>query len=191
MRFAAPVLAAALLATGAGAATITNLAGATAVDPTKSTDVVGGSFVLSPEIKSVSVSGVTRSPFEGTVNYGTNYFNIGRGGWATLELNGVKSVLTFLWGSPDSYNTVTLMLGAAIVDVLSLGDIPPPVTPGLNAFLVEISGGLFDKVIFASTNNALEFSNVAAVAPVPLPAGGLLLVGAFGGLAALRRRKRT
>lgn len=32
---------------------------------------------------------------------------------------------------------------------------------------------------------------VAAVSAVPLPAGGLLLVGALGGLAALRRRKKA
>lgn len=31
--------------------------------------------------------------------------------------------------------------------------------------------------------------NVASVAAVPLPAGGLLLLGALGGIAALRRRK--
>jgi hypothetical protein len=33
--------------------------------------------------------------------------------------------------------------------------------------------------------------NGGTIAPVPLPAGGLLLIGALGGLAALRRRKST
>lgn len=38
-------------------------------------------------------------------------------------------------------------------------------------------------------NSASMYVVVNAPAPVPLPAGGLLLVGALGGLAALRRRK--
>lgn len=33
--------------------------------------------------------------------------------------------------------------------------------------------------------------NLTEISPVPLPAGGLLLVGALGGLAALRRRKKA
>ena len=39
------------------------------------------------------------------------------------------------------------------------------------------------------TGGANDF--LAMVAPVPVPAAGLLLLGAFGGLAVLRRRKRT
>lgn len=36
-----------------------------------------------------------------------------------------------------------------------------------------------------------EYQEVTPVAPVPLPAGGLMLVGALGGIAALRRRKKA
>ena len=36
---------------------------------------------------------------------------------------------------------------------------------------------------------SFDFDVVAAAAPVPLPAGGMLLICALGGLAALRRRK--
>lgn len=192
------LLAAALLAPTAEAATVTNLGGVELVDVTKSTNIVGGAFTSAPDIKSANVIGVTRSPFENLVSYGTEYFNLGKGESATLVLDGVMSVLSFLWGSPDAYNSVTLMLGSSVVDVLSLDDIPAPVTAGLNAFFVEISGALFDSVVFDSDSNALEFSNITAtstaplsnqVSAVPLPAGGLLLVGAFGGLAMLRRRK--
>ncbi len=40
-------------------------------------------------------------------------------------------------------------------------------------------------------NSASMHVIVDAPAPVPLPAGGLLLIGALGGLAALRRRAKT
>ena len=43
-----------------------------------------------------------------------------------------------------------------------------------------------DGILGSSTGVA--YGNLA---PIPLPAGGLLLVGALGGLAALRRRKTT
>ena len=41
----------------------------------------------------------------------------------------------------------------------------------------------------ASSKGTLTLSISADPAPVPLPAGGLLLLGALGGIAALRRRK--
>lgn len=40
-----------------------------------------------------------------------------------------------------------------------------------------------------SAKPQINFAVFAEPAPVPLPAGGLLLIGAIGGLAALRRRK--
>lgn len=48
---------------------------------------------------------------------------------------------------------------------------------------------LFDDSSTAAGVGYANFSFDQVAAPVPLPAGGLLLIGALGGLAALRRRK--
>lgn len=47
----------------------------------------------------------------------------------------------------------------------------------------------FDNILLS--DGTFSFSELATVAPVPLPAGGLLLLGGLGGLTALRRRRRA
>ena len=44
----------------------------------------------------------------------------------------------------------------------------------------------FDSVKFSSTGNSFEF----ALAPVPLPAAGLLLLTALGGMKVMSRRRK-
>ncbi|MCC2096208.1 MAG: VPLPA-CTERM sorting domain-containing protein [Hyphomicrobiales bacterium] len=62
---------------------------------------------------------------------------------------------------------------------------------------IDISGlGVFRSLVFdttAATGAGYSFGNIEfdRVAAVPLPAGGLLLLGGLGGLAALRRRKKS
>jgi hypothetical protein len=55
---------------------------------------------------------------------------------------------------------------------------------------VTISDILFDRVVFRSTRNAFEFANVTTTAAVPLPAAGLLLMGALAGLRPVSRRRQ-
>ena len=63
----------------------------------------------------------------------------------------------------------------------------PPTSSITTAFTAE--AGDF-TLLYASANGNPSILRVDAnLAPVPLPAGGLLLLGAIGGLAALRRRK--
>lgn len=45
--------------------------------------------------------------------------------------------------------------------------------------------------VFVGNNSLSESLQVQVVAPVPLPATGLVLIGALGGLAMLRRRRRA
>lgn len=128
-----------------------------------------------------------------------DYFTVGSPGKqaspAVLDLNGVRTSLTFLWGSIDSYNAVKFYLGGveqAVVDgnaAFDAGGLPA----ASGAAFVKVSDLSFDRIEFYSNHPgggadtaAFEFSNV--VATVPLPAGGLLLLGALGGLAVLRRR---
>lgn len=69
---------------------------------------------------------------------------------------------------------------------------PPSFQNGSFSFFV--SGGQDWGFYSYSTDGILGSSTAISygdLAPVPLPAGGLLLLGALGGVAALRRRKAT
>jgi hypothetical protein len=114
---------------------------------------------------------------------------------AILEFAIQQSYLSLLWGSIDTYNAIALYLNGVLQDTVTGGFLlvngGQPAASG--AAFVKIAGS-FDEVRFYSNypgfgadTPAFEFSNV--VATVPVPAGGLLLLGALGGLAALRRRK--
>jgi hypothetical protein len=182
------------LAGAASAATVTvhNLGGPELVDPTAGTTVVGGT-VSGGTIENPSISGVTRSPFEtlaGYPNAAWDYFNAAAGDPITLVTDSASYILTFLWGSPDAYNHLELWSGGSLFASLSLGDIPPLTTAGLDANLVRInSDTAFDTVVFRTDSPAFEIANITAA--VPLPAGGLLLFSALGGVAALRRRRKS
>lgn len=54
----------------------------------------------------------------------------------------------------------------------------------------DILGGVFDGIRFSSKDYSMEFANLT-VAPIPLPAGGVLLLTAVGGLAIAQRRRKA
>lgn len=115
---------------------------------------------------------------------------------ALLSFARPQGVLSLLWGSPDGSNMLELLLGGQVVatfwgadfgwftgsDILR--------QPGSGAALLRLSGARFDGVRFSSWANGgtFEFSNVTT-SPVPLPPAALLLLGAVGTLAMLRRRR--
>jgi hypothetical protein len=68
------------------------------------------------------------------------------------------------------------------------GGISAPPTSQINTAFTAEAGG-FTLFYAAANGNPSILSVDATLAPVPLPAGGLLLLGALGGIAALRRRK--
>ena len=107
--------------------------------------------------------------------------------------------LSLLWGSLDDYNIIQFFRGGSEIasatgaDVLANGG--EPSASGAAFVKLFVAGG-FDEVHFRSDapafledTAAFEFSNVTAA--VPLPAGGLLLITALGGMAFLRRRKQA
>ena len=50
---------------------------------------------------------------------------------------------------------------------------------------------MFNLTFYESTETDPQRQNLVSAAPVPLPAAGFLFLGALGGLAALRRRKKA
>lgn len=193
--FAAAALSIASFAmANAATVTSTNVDNATlSVLSSTSIALPGGAAFTSLPGSPTTVQGstpVARSPFEALPVFSNiSYFNVTANNTAVLELSSLRTSFSFLWGSVDTYNTLRLVNTAAntMIDIIStaLGN-PDAPTIGRGASYVTVSGFSFDRVEFISTGNSMEFSNIAAV---PLPAGGLLLIGALGGLAALRRRK--
>jgi hypothetical protein len=143
-----------------------------------------------------------RSPYDelgapGTPGY-SDYYTVGSPNLqvspATLLLNSARKTFSMLWGSIDTYNAVEFCLGATCDKVTGseiAAGIPTNEFGSKNAIVRFSSDFDFDRISFYS-NEGLSGDRAAfefAVAAVPLPAGGLLLLGALGGIAALRRRK--
>jgi hypothetical protein len=127
------------------------------------------------------------------------YSSVSRNGSATFDFGGPQNVLQFVWGSVDVYNFLTFYLGGVQVDAFNFTNYAGMLAAGfdggrspgqdsMTARISDIGLGSFDRVVFTSSQDAFEFANLTA-AQVPLPAGGLLLVGALGALACLRRRR--
>lgn len=116
---------------------------------------------------------------------------------ATLTFGSAQSSFTLLWGSIDSYNTLTFNLSGGGTRSFDGGAIASNAgiacgSPSNYACTAKVAfnfrdGETFDSVSFGATSQAFEF----ALAPVPLPATGLLLLGGLGGIAALKRRKKA
>ncbi len=201
-------------ALGANAATMVMIDSTPVLDKANSLSIPGGaSFVPSPYsgvglIKSNSApnpgGSVAKSPYgddktpywfvEGKTNDADEF---PANSPVVMFLNSVRTSFSMLWGSPDVYNVLTFALGGTTVFTIDGGALGATfagttTTEGPTSW-IKVSGLKFDSVSFASsgngfTKNAFELGNIAAV---PLPAGGLLLLTAIGGLAVARRRKQV
>lgn len=147
-----------------------------------------------------SVPGDRRSPWKSTPADGnplatTGIFTAVLAGASALYEFGTRQIAaTFVWGSPDDYNKVEFLRGGAVVDTYEITPVTniAPATfrqNGATATFTDIAGGSFDAMRFSSSDFSFEYANLS-VAPIPLPAGGLLLIAGLGGLAAMRRRKQ-
>lgn len=160
----------------------------------------GASWDVAAQVRSGNQNGVFRTPWDesSTANVvnpsvpnaaSIDFFATGPGNQpnpAKLVFDTVQNSLSFLWGSPDTYNDLIFYLAGSVVTEFQ----GSPITgsPSAGSVLVTYSG-VFDEVWFKSDpNNAFEFASITAT-PVPLPAAGWLLLAGIGGLVVLRRKR--
>jgi hypothetical protein len=176
-----------LLSSGAAnAATVSQ-----STTPTAAFDSIVATSAIGAYAANVSepglVSGVRRSPWEGTSLDGSVYSAIT--GSATFALSSLQTAISFVWGSPDGYNSIAFLKDGVAFDFITGSSVTGCCGGNVaNSQVTVTASSAFNSFEMRSSQAAFEYANLQ-VAAVPLPAGGLLLIGAMGGLAALRRRK--
>ena len=147
-----------------------------------------------------------RSPYEGLLSGALRPYYAVTSDVATAKFDRAIDGLSFIWGSPDTYNYVAGILGGKEqfrFTGAALGDTESVTAKG--AWRVRLQSFKADTIVFGSTGASFEFANIKAmftdppkpptapempeVAPVPLPAAGMLLIGALAGLGFVRRRR--
>ncbi len=126
----------------------------------------------------------------------TTYLTTGVGS-VTLTLPGQEMYLGLLWGSVDSYNTLSFYNGANLIGSITGSDVSSNANgdQGVNGtYYVNInSTESFNTVVATSSQYAFEFDNVAYnSSAVPEPSSFILsLIGGVGVFAThkLKRRK--
>lgn len=143
-----------------------------------------------------TTSGIGAIPAFGSTG---NYGSVLGGGTYSLGF-APSSVFSFVLGSLDSYNSLTLYFadttsltysGSAIV-----GGLPPAdgnqsaaATNGMVSY--DVAGGSpIVGALFASSTNSFEFDNLAT-APVPEPSTWAMMLLGFGAVGAAVRRRRA
>ncbi|WP_187431087.1 hypothetical protein ROLI_046160 (plasmid) [Roseobacter fucihabitans] len=121
---------------------------------------------------------------------------------AEFSFDGLTKSVSFLWGSPDgNQNTLSLTRDGTVFktfngeDVLgAAAGVAGNLVSGNGAAYITITASgdeYFDGLLFGSSGQTFEFSNISAVSAVPLPAGVPLILTALGGFAYLARRKKN
>lgn len=132
--------------------------------------------------------------------FGGNFLAAGptSGAPATLSfLNGGVGFISFLWGSPDLYNKLTVTSTGGFTQVFDATNIAFASTTGDQAYsqYVQFTGLAGSRITQLTFNNvpaidAFETANYS-VTPIPEPETYALLLAGLGAVAFVARRRRN
>ena len=114
-----------------------------------------------------------------------DYLVVSPGGSATIDLGGATS-FSFLWGSPDTYNVITID-GTTFNTSTLLGALADSSNDHTRWATFTSDGGMHNFTM-TSTNIAFE---MAVANPVPEPETYALMLGGLGALAFVVRRRKV
>jgi hypothetical protein len=125
----------------------------------------------------------------------TTYLSTGTGS-VTLTLPGEEKYIGLLWGSVDTFNTLSLYDGSTLVGMVTGTDVTASADGDqgeLGTFYVNInSTESFDRVVATSTSNSFEFDNVAYnSSAVPEPSSFILALAGMMGTVCYKHIRRT
>ena len=171
-------------------------------DATISLNPTGGAFF------SESVGGISAKPPGSTGQWWSIGINGNQSGPGIVQLNTPAAYYGFLWGSPDSYNTVSFLHNGSVIGSFSGTEVFLPAdgdqAQRLGGQYVNFwagEGEQFDQVKFTSDGNAFETDNHAMfpsftveienLPPVPEPGTSLLTLAGLCAIGFVARNRRT